>query len=681
MANRLASETSPYLRQHAQNPVDWYPWGDEALSKARSENKPILLSIGYSACHWCHVMEEESFENPAIAALMNENFINIKVDREERPDLDQIYQNVAQLMTRSGGWPLTVFLTPDLRPYFGGTYFPPEDRYGRPGFPRVLSALADAYKNDSANVAENARRLTEAIGQLETARDEGTKRPDAASLRKICDGLVSVIDWHNGGFGGAPKFPSSMGLAYLWRFGCATELGMAQEAVLVSATKMARGGIYDQLGGGFHRYAVDERWAVPHFEKMLYDNGLLLKLYAELVLAHEHGRASVEPADLENFRAVLSETVEWVLREMRSPEGGFYSTQDADSEGEEGKFFVWDPAETRAVLTADEASAACLRYGITDKGNFEQSGKTVLFAAMPVAEVARALGRSPEDTAALLKSARQKLWAARERRPKPARDEKIIASWNGLMISGLAWAARALEATDPAAASRACDASRAALKFVREKMSRDGDRLWSVYKDGQARVNAYLDDYAYLTLAALDLARVVTSEAEAAELTAQALRWLEIVRQRFADRDTGFGYFFTSDDHEKLIHRPKSLFDQAIPSGNSVTLECLLAAAALTGDASLADEADALLVRAFPIVEKAAQGMGEMACATLLATLGPITAAGAGAEAACAEPNIFRKPDSAGIKGVVLCHRNACDSPAADGKAALLAALPKLKLR
>lgn len=688
MGNRLSQESSPYLRQHADNPVDWYPWGEEALTKARTENKPILLSVGYSACHWCHVMEHESFENAEIAKLMNENYVNIKVDREERPDIDQIYQNVAQLMTRGGGWPLTVFLTPDLKPFFGGTYFPPEDKYGRPGFPRVLMALTEAFKNDPKSVAENAQRLTQAIQKIETSRVEGHKRPDLESIRKIIDQIAAQIDWRNGGFNGAPKFPQTMNLTALWRYGCASGFGMSQEAAVLTLTRMAEGGIYDQLGGGFHRYSTDEYWAVPHFEKMLYDNALLLKLYAEVLLTATPDALNAQTRA--TFERVLAETTEYVLREMKSPNGGFYSTQDADTEGEEGKYFVWDPAEVKQRLERDEAEAFLMRYGVTEVGNFEHTGKTVLFIDKPIKDIAAHLSRSEAEVESLLTSARAKLFQARNERARPARDEKIIASWNGLMISGLAWAARALRETARGElAESAHEAATMAMQFVRTTMSHADNRLFSVHKDGASRFNGYLDDYAFCAMAALDLARLSNDEGEIESLVAQARKWIDVVRTRFVDRDNG-GFYFTSDDHETLIQRPKTIYDQAIPSGNSIAIECLLVLAEMTGDPEIERDADEHLYKLYPTAEQSPLGLGALTCAALLYAQGPVVTSGQNASAVCVHPHVFQKP--VGLKGpssgqvagvpheILVCHRRTCELPLTDTAAARKLALTKTRL-
>jgi uncharacterized protein YyaL (SSP411 family) len=667
MANRLAQESSPYLQQHKNNPVDWYPWGEEALAKAKAENKPILLSIGYSACHWCHVMEHESFENPATAQLMNENFVNIKVDREERPDLDQIYQNVAQLMTRSGGWPLTVFLTPECKPFFGGTYFPPDDNYGRPGFPRVLQALAQAYRSDQKAVAENALKLSEAIAHLEGAtglrpgESAEHKRPDVKSLRLIADRLLSTVDWPNGGLGSAPKFPNTMSFAYLWRFGQAAGFGMAKEATIVALQKMAEGGIYDQLGGGFHRYAVDQTWSVPHFEKMLYDNALLLKLYSEVLVTAAPDDLTAAQRKL--FERTIEETTEYLLREMQAPEGAFYSTQDADSEGVEGKFFVWNPKELHQHLDKTEAEAFALRYGVTAEGNFEH-GSTVLFLSHKIDDVASRMGISTDETEKLLSSAKNKLFKVRENRVKPGRDEKILTSWNALAVSGLAWAALALDAAGRGEiGERAKQAALATMEFLRTHVSHSEERLWSVFKDGRARFNAYLDDYAFAAAAAIDTCRLVDEATEVEALLADARGWIDVACARFADRQNG-GFYFTSDDHEKLIARPKTLHDQAIPSGAAVAIESLLALGELFPETAYSSLADESLYKLFPIVEAQPHGMSELALAALLALAGPITVSGKGAAQACDHPHVFLKNTQA--SETLVCHRRSCSLPLTD---------------
>lgn len=556
--NRLINETSPYLLQHAHNPVDWYPWGDEAIERARRENKPILLSIGYSACHWCHVMERESFESEETARLMNENFINIKVDREERPDLDQIYMHAVQLMTGHGGWPLTVFLTPDLVPFYGGTYFPPEDRYNMPGFRRVLLAVAEAYRNDPEGVKESAQSVLSALRRM-TATQASPEMLSAELLERAYEALARSFDGRNGGWGRAPKFPAAMNMEFLLRFHQRTGRQDAREMVVFTCRRMAEGGIYDQLGGGFHRYSTDERWLVPHFEKMLYDNALLSLLYLHAYQMTENPL----------FSRTTTETLDYVRREMLAEEGGFYATQDADSEGEEGRFYVWTKDEIFQLLAADEAELFCAHYGVTAEGNFE--GRNVLHVARPLETVAHEFHLTLEEARRVIAEARAKLFAAREERPKPARDEKILTAWNGLMLQSFAEAAAVLERDDYRAI-----AERNAL-FVLDQLRHDGTLL-HCYKDGRARFSAYLDDYAYFARGLLALYE-----------TTGAMRWLEEAETladrmiaEFWDEEAG-GFFYTGRNHENLIVRNKDLFDDATPSGNSVAADLLLRLATFTG--------------------------------------------------------------------------------------------------
>ncbi len=553
--NRLAREVSPYLLQHAHNPVDWHPWGLEALDKAAREDKPILLSIGYSACHWCHVMERESFEDDAIAGLMNARFVNIKVDREERPDLDHVYQLVVQLMGRSGGWPLTVFLTPDQRPFFGGTYFPPVDRYGMPGFPKVLTALADAYAARRSQVDVQAAEIARAIGEAGQAGGGGAAAEVSSELVvRALARLVSHFDEENGGFGKRPKFPNTMSLDLLLRAGDHARARKALDA-------MRNGGLWDHLGGGFHRYSTDERWLVPHFEKMLYDNALLLRLYAD------GWRATGEALYAETARDIAA----YVAREMTSPDGGFYATQDADSEGEEGKFFVWTPAEVDAACAGDAQAAEVAKvvFAITAEGNFEGSGASVLSTPGSIEDAARALGLPVEAVQAAVGRARERMLAAREERPKPFRDEKILASWNGLMVSALAHAGAALgDASMIAAAARA-------LAFVeRVLVVREGDaraRALRHVKDGAVRGPGFLDDQAFLGEAALDLYEA-TGEPRWVGL-ASALA--EGLLAHFGDK-TDDSFFFSPDDGEAILVRPKDPYDHAVPSGASIACRLLL---------------------------------------------------------------------------------------------------------
>ena len=661
--NRLAAETSPYLRQHSGNPVDWFPWGPEALERARKEDKPILLSIGYSACHWCHVMAHESFENPEIAKLMNDHFVNIKVDREERPDLDQIYQNVAQAITRGGGWPLTVFLLPDGRPFFGGTYFPPEDRWGRAGFPRVLTALAETYRNDRASIEDNAVKLTGFIAELERNARPETERnarpeternahPTFEPVATLADGggaaldeirtllreaetkMLAGVDWDEGGFGSAPKFPSSMMLAFLFRMGGPR----SRDAVVLSLVKMAKGGIFDQLGGGFHRYSVDERWAVPHFEKMLYDNGLLLQLYSEVLLKDRFERLAARPAILDAetralFLTTVRKTAAYLLREMESPDGGFYAAQDADSEGEEGKYFVFDPADLAKLVDPAEGCVLSLRYGVDEAGNFEH-GKTVLHQARTEAEIARELELPLLDVRAALTVAERKLLAARDQRVKPGLDDKILVAWNGLTISGLVWAARAmaLEGADAANAEMTVFAEKVHASAVRA-FQRIGNlpippnspyasTLPATIQHGIAKGNAYLDDYAFMARGALDLHRFGEGPVAGREPAEWAALWMGRVLDAFRDPSGDPGFFFTGDDHEKLLLRPKSLYDQAIPSGTAVACANLVALSELLEPGErhsvetirrFGDEASAMLRKLAPHLAQNAYGHGELA--------------------------------------------------------------------
>ncbi|MFZ2525627.1 MAG: thioredoxin domain-containing protein, partial [Candidatus Ferrigenium altingense] len=547
MPNHLAQETSPYLQQHANNPVDWFPWGEEALRCAREQDKPILLSIGYSACHWCHVMAHESFEDAGVAAVMNRLFINIKVDREERPDLDHIYQAAhAMLAQRSGGWPLTLFLTPDQTPFFGGTYFPREARYNLPGFVPLLEQVAGIYHTRRDDIAtQNASLLQAFDSTLPSAGDQASF--SNAPLADACRELRQTFDAVHGGFGGAPKFPQPAGLEFLLRHAARGGDSDARNMALHTLRKMADGGIHDQLGGGFCRYSVDERWAIPHFEKMLYDNGPLLALYTDAhVLAGEP-----------SFRRVAQGIAGWAMREMQSPQGGFYSSLDADSEHEEGKFYVWTPEQIASLLSAEEYAVAAIRYGLNQYPNFENRQWNLL-VAQPLDAIAQARHLPLEQAEQLLASAQQKLFTARAGRVHPGRDEKILVSWNALMIKGMAHAGRMLD--EPAwivSAQRAAD-------FIRTTMWRNG-RLLATCKDGKAHLNAYLDDYAFLLDALLEL---LQAEFRPADLEfARALA--DVLLEQFEDTQEG-GFFFTSHDHEKLIHRPKPGHDNATPSGNGI---------------------------------------------------------------------------------------------------------------
>ena len=555
--NRLINETSPYLLQHAHNPVNWNPWGEEAFAEAKRENKPILLSIGYSACHWCHVMEHESFENEEIAALMNENFVNIKVDREERPDLDQIYMSAVQMMTHHGGWPMTVFLTPDGVPYYGGTYFPPEDRHNMPGFPRVLIALATAYRERPDEISETAISIQRELERLSSAQ-ESNELLTTKLLDDAYRGIVKNYDSINGGFGGAPKFPPAMVLEFLLR--TYYRLGTAEALQIVSYTcrKMAEGGIYDQLGGGFHRYSTDSRWLVPHFEKMLYDNALLSRLYLH------HYQVTQDDAARQTAEGIF----DYVVREMTSPEGGFYSTQDADSEGVEGKFFVWTETEINKLLDDHDAKLFNDYYNVRAEGNFEEAN--ILNVTRSLGEVAKSHKLTESELVAVLERSRQILFEARELRVKPDRDEKILTAWNGMMMASFAEAGAILNRKDYT------EVARRNAQFLLESLRKEG-LLLRTYKDGSAKLNGYLEDYAFLGEGLLTLYET-TGESKWLE---ECLSISEKMVEEFWDESTG-GFFFTGKSHETLIVRSKDFFDNATPSGNSVAAEVLLRLALLT---------------------------------------------------------------------------------------------------
>jgi uncharacterized protein YyaL (SSP411 family) len=560
--NRLINETSPYLLQHAHNPVDWYPWGPEALERARAENKPILLSIGYSACHWCHVMEHESFENEEIAALMNESFVCIKVDREERPDLDSIYMNAVQMMTGHGGWPMTVFLTPDLKPFYGGTYYPPTDRQGMPGFPRVLEAIADSYKNKKEDVRSSAEAITDELRKINRLR-ASDEMLTSEVLNEAFSKLVNNFDRLNGGFGGAPKFPPSMTLMYLLRHHKRTNTPASLEMVELTLERMASGGMYDHLGGGFARYSVDAHWLVPHFEKMLYDNALLARIYLY----------AFQQAKRPRYRQVVEETLEYIIRDMMHAKGGFYSSEDADSEGEEGKFYVWTKEEITSLLGDEEGQLFCDFYDVTDEGNFEH-GKSILNTPRTLEEFASERRLDPEKLQRVIAAGKKRLFYAREERVRPGRDEKILTAWNGLMLVAFAEAASILGRDDyREVAIKNAD-------FLLENLMRDG-RLVRTYKDGRAKLNAYLEDYSYMVEGLLAVYEA-TFDIKYFE---QARALADTMIEQFWDESEG-GFYFTSADHEELITRTKDYFDNATPSGNSVAAMALLKLWLLTGEVS-----------------------------------------------------------------------------------------------
>jgi len=551
--NRLAAAKSPYLLQHARNPVDWYPWGPEALERSKREDKPILLSIGYAACHWCHVMERESFENAQIARRMNDLFVNVKVDREERPDLDHIYQLVVQLMGRNGGWPLTVFLTPDQKPFFAGTYFPPVDRQGVPGFPTILEAVSNAYRNRRQEILAQAADITKEIeGALNLPRGETTPGPEL--LRKACRKLLARFDNHNGGFGIRPKFPNTMALDVLLMRGALERDEVTKQCVRLALSQMQRGGVWDHLRGGFHRYSTDSRWLVPHFEKMLYDNALLLRLYVDGY------RVFAEPRFAETARGIVA----WLFAEMRDESGAFYATQDADSEGREGAFFVWKLADLRlAVQTDSEAyEVAKIHFGITEEGNFENTGATVLSEVRSL-ELTAAILDYPIDVARkALERAREKMLAFRAKRPRPLRDDKILASWNGLLIGALAEAGRVLD--EPSW----IEAAEQAFEALYTRLVRHG-RVRRYFMNGETEApenrRGFLDDHAYLGNAALDLYETLGDPGYA--VVARVLA--DAMLTHFEDVKDG-GFFFVANDSETLIARTKDVYDQAVPSGTSM---------------------------------------------------------------------------------------------------------------
>jgi uncharacterized protein len=553
MANHLISQTSPYLLQHAHNPVDWYAWGEEAFERARLEKKPIHLSVGYAACHWCHVMAHESFEDAEVAGVLNERFINIKVDREERPDVDRIYQIAQQMLTqRSGGWPLTMFLThDDHRPFFGGTYFPKEARHGLPAFTDILRRVSEYYRLHEADLRQQNEALMSAFAELTPPAAPVDTQLTAAPLQASRELLGRTFDGKFGGFGGAPKFPNPRTTERLLRDWHATS-GQTQPDLqaLYMATltlrRMGEGGINDQLGGGFSRYSVDEYWMIPHFEKMLYDNGALLAAYAD---------AAVATGD-RFYADVAARTAEWTVREMQSPEGGYYSSFDADSEGHEGRFYVWNRDQVREALIDAEYAVFAARFGFDRAANFE--GQWHLHVFRTLEEIARDQQLTVGQVESLIESARTRLLAIRNARIWPARDDKILTSWNALMIRGMAIASRASGRDDLA------ESATAALRFIRSKLWNNG-RLLATYKDGRAHLNAYLDDYVFLVDAILELQQTRFNSAE----LEFARELLEVVLGHFVDADAG-GFFFTSDDHETLIHRSKSFADDATPAGNGI---------------------------------------------------------------------------------------------------------------
>ncbi|WP_414220094.1 thioredoxin domain-containing protein [Cupriavidus necator] len=558
MTNRLATETSPYLRQHAENPVDWYPWCEEAFRRARDEDKPVLLSVGYATCHWCHVMAHESFENPRMASLMNERFISIKVDRQERPDLDDIYQKVPQMMGQGGGWPLTVFLTPQGEPFYGGTYFPPDDRYGRPGLARVLLSLSEAWTHRRQELRDTIEQFQQGFRQLDDAvlgREDAEEVQDLPAQTALA--LARSTDLTHGGLGGAPKFPNASAYDLVLRICQRTHEPALLEALERTLDGMAAGGIHDQLGGGFARYSVDERWAVPHFEKMLYDNGQLVTLYANAY------RLTGKQA----WRRVFEGTIAYILRDMTHPDGAFYAGEDADSEGEEGRFYVWTAAEVKAVLGDSEGALACRAYGVTDGGNFE-AGRSVLHRAVMLA---------PQEEARL-EGWRERLLAARAGRVRPGRDDNILTGWNALMIEGLCAACQATG--NPAHLA----AARRAASFIQDQLTMPDGGVYRCWKDGTAKVPGFLEDYAFLANALIDLYESCFDK----RYLDRAVELVALIIDKFWDD----GLYFTPNDGEPLVHRPRAPYDGAWPSGISASVFAFLRLHELTGEDRYRDLAE-----------------------------------------------------------------------------------------
>jgi uncharacterized protein YyaL (SSP411 family) len=588
--NRLAAESSPYLQQHADNPVDWWPWGPAAFDAARRDDKPVLLSVGYSACHWCHVMAHESFEDPATAALMNTLFVNVKVDREERPDVDKIYQLAQALMThQTGGWPLTMFLTPEQQPFFGGTYFPREARHGMPAFGELLQRVAEYYRTHREDIARQGPQLREAFLRLMPRGGSAGRLLDEGPLRAVRADLERSFDRDHGGFGRAPKFPQVPSLERClrqWHAGANSgepdlkALFMAS----LSLTRMAEGGIRDQLAGGFCRYSVDRQWMIPHFEKMLYDNGPLVGLYAAAHLA------TGEPL----FAEVAIDTAEWVMREMRAPQGAFFSSLDADSGGVEGRYYLWSREEVRAALDPEEYPPFARRFGLDLDPNFE--GAWHLCVHQPIEAIAAETGRSAAQIGKDLQGARTKLLARRALRARPGRDEKVLTAWNALMIKGLAVAARALVRPDLATAATE------AVDFIRAQLWRDG-RLLASTRDGQAVLPAYLDDHAFLADALLELLQVRWRSRDFEFL----MQLVEAMRDRFEDREHG-GFFFTASDHERLIHRSKTFADESLPAGNAVAATVLCRLGLLLADLRHVDAAERTLLAGLASMQDAPLG-------------------------------------------------------------------------
>jgi len=598
MPNHLANETSPYLLQHKNNPVDWYPWGPEAIEKAKKEKKPIFLSIGYSACHWCHVMEHESFENEAIAKLLNDSFVCIKVDREERPDLDQIYMNAVQMLNRGrGGWPMSVFLTPDLEPFYGGTYFPPHSTPTSNGFDDLLKKISSVWKENPAQLVEGAAKLTAAMKEQVPGAQAGQLSKNL--LTEAARLLGNSFDHTYGGFGGAPKFPSSMALQFLMRHWHRQRDQKSLDMVRVSLDRMAAGGIYDHVGGGFARYSVDARWLVPHFEKMLYDNALLVATYLE----------AYQITDKSDYARVVHETLDYTLRDMTGEAGGFYSTEDADSEGVEGKFYTWTPAQLGEVLDAQAAKTFAQVYDVTESGNFEHTN--ILNLPKTLKQRAKLLGRDLKDLTAELDASRAKLFAAREQRIHPHKDDKVIVAWNGLMIDTMARAGAVLgEPRYVQAAAKAAD-------FLLSDLRRKDGQLLHTWRNGEAKLDGYLDDYTCLANGLVSLYEATFDS----RYLDQAIALVEIVLDKFAD-EKGNGFYFVSEDQEALIVRNKDFYDNAVPSGNSMAATVLVRLGKLTGKQSYLDIAQQAMLPTVELMGRAPVATGQILIAVHL-LLGP----------------------------------------------------------
>jgi len=549
MPNNLTNESSPYLLQHKDNPVDWYSWNDESLQKAKSENKPIFLSIGYSSCHWCHVMAHESFENDDVAKIMNESFINIKVDREERPDLDDIYQKVCQMSTGQGGWPLSVFLTPEQRPFYVGTYFPTLDSYGRPGFGSLCRHLAQSWKEKPKEIESAADNFMTNLSRLEQVTEP--TQISKSILDEAAVNLLQIADTNYGGFGQAPKFPNASNLSFMFRYSKLSGISKFRDFALLTLKKMAKGGIFDQIGGGFHRYSTDARWLVPHFEKMLYDNALLPIVYCE---AYQITKDSF-------FLDVVTKTLDYVIHEMTSPEGVFYSAQDADTDGEEGQTFVWKKRDIEEILGSN-SEIFCIYFDVTDGGNFE--GKTILANNIKSSAIAFKFNKTEDEINKIILDGSAKLLEVRNKRVQPGKDDKVLTAWNGLMISAF------VKGYSISGKSKYLDTALTATDFYQEQFEKH-DVLQRVFKDGKSKLNAYLDDYAYLVNAVVDVFEI-TGRSDYLNFAAKLSNYL--IEHFWDDKSNNF--FFTADDHEKLIIRPKNNYDLSMPSGNSVTANAFL---------------------------------------------------------------------------------------------------------